>query len=97
MAYVIMFLITFAITFDAGNTYAQAGFRMSPMDRNTDRRGSDYKAFDLQKPDPALCQDACLRDPRCMAWTYERPRCWLKQAIPKKSKKPNCVSGYKIL
>jgi hypothetical protein len=104
MAYLILFLSIFAVTFDAKLIYAQAGFRMSGMEGNTDRRGSDYNVFDLQTPDPALCQDACVRDPRCMAWTYvqpntgqgPRPRCWLKQTIPPPSGNPNCISGYKF-
>ena len=104
MGYSILFLVVFAVIFDAGNTYAQAGYRMSGMEWNTDRGGSDYNVFDLPKPDPALCQDACLRDSRCMAWTYVQPntfqgplpRCWLKQTIPPPSSNPNCVSGYKL-
>lgn len=104
MAYSILFLVIFAVTVNVQPAYAQAGFRMSGMEWGIDRQGSDYNVFDLQRPDPALCQDTCFRDPRCMAWTYvhpntgqgPRPRCWLKQAIPRRSTKPNCVSGYKF-
>jgi len=104
MTYSILFLLVLTLTFNAEPAYGQAGFRMSPIEFSIDRRGSDYNVFYLQAPDPALCQDACVRDPRCMAWTYVQPntgqgplpRCWLKQTIPPPSPNPNCVSGYKL-
>ncbi|MFH1009039.1 MAG: PAN domain-containing protein [Candidatus Latescibacterota bacterium] len=105
MAYLILFLVIFSVAFNAGNTYAQAGSRMSAMEWGIDRRGSDYNVFNLQASDqPASCQEKCARDPRCMAWTYAQPntgqgplpRCWLKQAVPPSGKNPNCVSGYKL-
>ena len=104
MARSLFLLVILAVILGAQDTNAQAGSRMSPMEWNTDRGGSNYNAFDLPTPDPALCQDACLRDPKCAAWTYvqpntiqgPRPRCWLKQSIPPSSQNPNCVSGTKI-
>ena len=104
MARSLFLLIILAVILGAEDTNAQGGYRMSGMEWNTDRGGLDYNVFDLPTPDPALCQDACARDPRCMAWTYvqpntfqgPRPRCWLKQAIPSPSGNPSCVSGYKL-
>jgi hypothetical protein len=104
MVYSVLLLMIFSVTFDAKDTYAQAGFQMSAMESNTDRAGSDYNVLNLPTSDPGLCQDACARDPRCMAWTFVRPntiqgpqpRCWLKQAIPPPSSNSNCVSGYKL-
>jgi hypothetical protein len=104
MAYSMLFLLVFAIAFDADQAYAQAVYPMSALEWNTDRLGLDYNVFELQTPDPALCQDACATDRRCMAWTYVQPntfqgpqaRCWLKQALPPPSYNPSCVSGYKL-
>ena len=79
-----------------------AGSWAGPMEPNTDRPGSDYRDFDLSNSDPKACQDACLTDPKCKAWTYVRPgitgakaHCWLKNAIPMPVQNPDCVSGVK--
>jgi len=104
MAYLIALLLFFCTAISAEPSDAQMGVRMSPMEWGIDRWGPVYNFFELQTPDPALCQDVCFRDPRCMAWTYEqpvpggvpRPRCWLKQNVYSPSPKPNCVSGFKI-
>ena len=104
MAYLITVLVLFSVLLSAEPSHAQTGIRMSPMEWGIDRWGQVYNFFDLQIADPALCQDFCFRDPRCMAWTYEqpvpggapRPRCWLKQTIAPPSSKPTCVSGFKI-
>ena len=76
---------------------------MGPMEWDTDRMGLDYSNFDLPEANPALCRDACARDPKCKAWTYvkpntiqgPKPRCWLKYAVPKPSHSTCCVSGVK--
>ena len=67
---------------------------------NIDRPGSDYASFDLGGTNPADCQNACLRDSRCKAWTFVKPgvqgpraRCWLKTAIPAPVANGCCVSG----
>ena len=75
----------------------------SGVEVNTDRPGLDYKSFNLPYPDYRLCQSACKKDPKCMAWTYVKPytiqgpyaRCWLKNAIPHPVKRSCCVSGIK--
>ena len=39
-----------------------------------DRPGQDLRpGFDLERPDPALCKQACERDPNCKAYTYVKP------------------------
>ncbi|SDD82661.1 PAN domain-containing protein [Aquimonas voraii] len=65
-----------------------------------DRPGSDYRDFDLDQEDPALCQQACLEDAACQAFTYVRPglqgdapRCWLKEAVPAPMTSDCCASG----
>ncbi len=72
------------------------------MEVNTDRKGSDYKNFDLVLAEPAQCAFDCMADPQCKAWTYVRPgvqgkkaRCWLKDSVPEPTKDSCCVSGVK--
>jgi hypothetical protein len=79
-----------------------AGSLAAAMESNTDRPGSDYNNYDLSSPDPALCQNDCLNDPKCKAWTYVRPNitgpkahCWLKNAVPNPVPNPDCTSGIK--
>lgn len=79
------------------------GSSHSSFEPGIDRMGGDYRDFDLSKPDPHLCEQACLDDKRCKAWTYvkpntiqgPRPRCWLKDSVPKPLKRSCCVSGVK--
>ena len=68
----------------------------------TNRAGSDYRDFDLPAPQPELCQDTCLREPQCRAFTYVNPgvqgpnaRCWLKSAVPQPAPDGCCLSGVK--
>lgn len=67
-----------------------------------DRPGSDYRNFAITSGSEAQCQDACLREQRCRAWTYVRPgyqgpqaRCWLKGVAPPAVRNNCCVSGLK--
>lgn len=66
----------------------------------TDRLGSDYHAFFVESADPYVCQDACVADAKCHAWTWVRPglqgelsRCWLKNPAPEPQPSDCCVSG----
>jgi hypothetical protein len=75
---------------------------MSDVEPETNRLGKDYSSFDLAKPDPELCREACEKDDRCKAFTYVAPgwqgpsaRCWLKDPVPEPSKHACCVSGLK--
>lgn len=72
------------------------------MEINTDRPGMNYKNFDLIRNHPVACENACMKDPNCQAWTYVKPgiqgssaRCWLKKGIPPPVKNPCCISGFK--
>ena len=69
---------------------------------DTDRTGSDYKSFDLEEADPALCMNACRKEEKCKAYTYVKPgiqgasaRCWLKYSVPSPNKNSCCISGVK--
>ena len=69
---------------------------------NTDRKGADYKNFDLSQPNWTLCRDACASDGNCQAYSYVRPgvqapnaRCWLKSSAPAGVADNCCISGAK--
>ena len=73
--------------------YGQVGF---------DRRGGDYRRFEIPSGDPEICAARCEREARCKAWTFSYPRterahaiCWLKGDV--KSLVPDlcCISGVK--
>ena len=82
---------------------ANEHIKMSEPDYGFDRQGSDYRDFPLQNSDPTLCEEACARETRCVAWSYNKPHsvkgaephCWLKDAAPKKQAAPHAVSGIK--
>jgi hypothetical protein len=70
------------------------------VERDTQRLGSDYAAFDLSAPDPQQCFERCRGDNSCRAWTYVRPgvqgptaRCYLKNPAPPATSNACCVSG----
>ena len=55
----------------------------------SNRRGSDYRSFDLGSTRPEECRDTCMIEPQCVAFTYVNPgvqgpsaRCWLKNSVP---------------
>ena len=69
---------------------------------DTDMPGFDYRHFDLPRASPRLCQEACLSDQVCRAWTFVRPKlygihaaCWLKNRVPKSNSDTCCVSGLR--
>jgi hypothetical protein len=69
---------------------ARAEVPDATYEENTNRHASDYREFDLPKPDARLCQKACLDEMRCRAWAYRKPEgrtnhqghCWLKDRAP---------------
>lgn len=72
------------------------------LEWNVNRRGSDYRSFDLGAPQPELCRNACMSEPACVAFTYVNPgvqgpnaRCWLKNSVPPPTPEGCCVSGVK--
>lgn len=67
-----------------------------------DRRGGDYRSFDLQFDAPGLCAGQCAQESQCRAWTYVRPgvqgpkaRCWLKNVVPAPLRDGNVISGLR--
>jgi hypothetical protein len=77
---------------------------LGPHQDSTDRPGSDITNFDLPEANPSMCEERCLHEGACKAWTYMTPnatqgpkaRCWLKDAIPLGHTNNCCVSGLKV-
>ena len=72
------------------------------LETNINRPGSDFRNFNLSDANPGLCQQACMEDERCVAFTYVKPnvqsasaRCWLKDKIPDPVPDNCCISGLK--
>jgi hypothetical protein len=70
------------------------------MQPGLNRPGGDFRDFDLDQPDPALCEQACRDDPACRAYTFVEPgvqgelaRCWLKDSVPEAQADACCTSG----
>jgi hypothetical protein len=51
-------------------------------ERGYDREGGDYQS--IRTSSLGECQAACLRDPRCRAYSFSslQARCWLKDRVP---------------
>ena len=100
--YIVSSLVVSLLAF-AGTLYVNAP-QMSSMELNINRKGFDYRNFDLNAKDPLLCRNECAKDPNCQAWTYVKPytiqghnpKCWLKRIIPVPTDNTCCVSGTKI-
>ena len=80
-----------------------AGVGSGTYDVNQRRPGLDYKILELSAvADARPCQQACLSDDHCRAWTYENPgverpnaRCRLKSGVPTSIPSDCCTSGVK--
>jgi len=79
----------------------QTGLAAPWQRANLDMPGFDYRHFDLPRSSVRLCEDSCLRDQACVAWTFVKPAlygahaaCWLKNRLPPRTHAdPCCVSG----
>jgi hypothetical protein len=82
---------------------AQSRTVTSTMEYDVDRAGADYANFDLPTASWSYCRDQCLKDVKCLGWTYvkpetsqgPRPRCWLKNAVTHPNPNTCCISGVK--
>jgi hypothetical protein len=69
----------------------------------TDRPGADFRSFEMDRPEPSICQEACQNLKECEAFTYvrpgpngETPQCKLKtMASEKVTDQDCCISGVK--
>jgi hypothetical protein len=88
----------------AASVFAVATWAESTtFEPNVDRFGMDYFAFDVPSQ-PSACQQACIGDPNCVAWTYVNPglqgptaKCYLKNPAPPPTPSNCCVSGAKAM
>jgi hypothetical protein len=69
---------------------------------DTDVAGGDYRHFDLPKPRPRFCQEACNSEDQCRAWTFYKPGllgplaiCWLKSSASSSEPDTCCISGIR--
>jgi hypothetical protein len=70
---------------------------------DTDRPGANFRSFEMDRPEPAVCQEACQNLIECEAFTYVRPghrgdnaHCQLKtMATDKVTDQDCCISGVK--
>lgn len=92
-------ILFLAVPADIATTDAQSSFS---VEYDTDRGGSDYRAFDLARPTHELCRDACAGDANCKSYTYTKPynnypaRCFLKNSVPNPVPyRSCCISGVK--
>lgn len=74
------------------------------MQWNTARPGYTFRSFNLPaRAKPAACRNACYKNRYCRSWSYvkpytlygRRPRCLLKDAVPRARRDRCCVSGVK--
>ena len=70
------------------------------IDQDADRVGEDYVGYNMANLQPDFCQQSCIDDRQCRAWTYVRPgtqgpqaRCFLKKQVPALTQANCCVSG----
>ncbi|MEH2326614.1 MAG: PAN domain-containing protein [Nostoc sp.] len=66
------------------------------------RGGSDYTSFPTSAF-ASICQQSCINDNNCSAYTYVRPGvqgasavCYLKSVAPASTPDSGCVSGVKL-
>lgn len=69
------------------------------FEQNVNRPGGDIKQFRAGS-DPRECQNSCLRETKCAAWTYVKPGgpaggavCYLKRAAQAPKPSNCCISG----
>jgi hypothetical protein len=72
-------------------------------EENFNRPGSDIRSATLDRADPAACAQMCADTVACKAYTYvpagrqgPDPRCWLKDAVPARSRNAGLTSGVKL-
>jgi hypothetical protein len=74
----------------------------SGLEVNVNRRGGDYRDYDLPSNNPNQCRDDCMNDSRCQSFTFLRPsyrgpnaHCFLKNSVPNATQETCCISGVK--
>jgi len=72
------------------------------LEVNVNRRGGDYRDYDLPDNNPNTCRNDCMNDSKCKSFTYLRPsywgpnaHCFLKDSVPAATQEDCCISGVK--
>jgi hypothetical protein len=78
------------------------GITSGALEVNVNRRGGDYRHYDLSSNNPNQCRDDCMNDSRCQSFTVLRPsywgpnaHCFLKNGVPAATQEACCISGVK--
>jgi hypothetical protein len=74
----------------------------SGLEVNVNRRGGDYRDYDVPSNNPNQCREDCMNDSRCQSFTFLRPsywgpnaHCFLKNSVPNATQETCCISGVK--
>ena len=84
-----------------GVSQAQSPEQYSSFIQGVTFGASQYRYFVLNSPHPSLCAEACYRDRRCSAWTYQSPEsrpentplCYLHPRVYSRTANACCTSG----
>lgn len=70
--------------------------RMSQVEPNINRNGSDYKDFVASGINE--CLDACAQESRCKAITFTKSsrQCWMKVSVPPRQDDSSYTSAVKV-
>jgi hypothetical protein len=91
----------------AGNSCCVSGVKSGSssgggLEVNVNRKGGDYRHYDLASNNPNQCRDDCMNDPKCRSFTFLRPsywgpnaHCFLKDSVPGATQEDCCISGVK--
>lgn len=83
----------------AGLAFTSTAIAQSTFDPGTQRRTLLDRAVPIPRPAPRLCQDICLNDQICRAWTFVRQpgpdgvQCWLGSLPVPAVQDDCCASG----
>jgi hypothetical protein len=91
----------------SANSCCVSGVKSEPvssggLEVDVNRKGGDYRHYDLASNNPGQCRNDCMNDPRCKSFTFLRPsywgpnaHCFLKDSVPAATQEACCISGVK--
>jgi uncharacterized protein HemX len=70
--------------------------KMSDLEMNINRNGSDYKDFVASSIEE--CLNTCAQEAKCLAITFTKSsrQCWMKSAVPLRADDARYISAVKI-
>lgn len=89
----IFFSDLYAIGPTYGDIYAEfhRDYRLGAFDENSNRQGGDYNNLDAKSAKE--CQQLCMNEKKCLAWSFVDSRCWLKDSIPAAKQQQGTTTG----